>query len=82
MIYTISITQVSDALTLGHNDIVETLIELSKEVIKRGGKVVLQYEYVNAKPDKVKEFITTQEVDDWKNEINSSQRKLERDVIN
>ncbi|OSX54507.1 hypothetical protein B7H16_06165 [Anoxybacillus ayderensis] len=62
MNFIIPFTKLSDLLTLDRRDLIREIFDIANEVLTRGGKVILQKEYVNVAPvvmkvyDEVEEF--------------------------
>ncbi len=77
----ISVTDVSDALALGQNEVVSDILSRSKAVVKNGGMVTLEYRYINAPSDIVVVYRTEQEIDQWKSRINEAQAILKRHAV-
>jgi hypothetical protein len=74
----INITDIEDALVLERNPIVESIIKSAIDIVKNGGKVVLQREYTNSPPEIIAEYYSEQEIVDWKDKINNTQELLNR----
>lgn len=77
----ISITDISDALSLSQNDIVAEIFRQAKAIVRQGGTITIEQRYQNAPPDIIAVYKTQQEVEDWKSKLNDVQSILKRDEI-
>jgi hypothetical protein len=77
----ICFTDISDALALGENSIVENIFKTAKEIIKQGGSIIIEQRYENAQSDILAKYSTEIEVDNWKNKLNDIQVRLKRQKI-
>ena len=66
---TITSDQYDDMLALDGSQFNATLLSVAREIIQRGGCVVVQTEYVNASPDIRRVFRTVRDLDEWQAEI-------------
>lgn len=62
---TITSDQFDDTLALGSSQFSTALLDVAREVVQRGGVVVVQTEYVNASPDIRRVFRSAQDLDNW-----------------
>lgn len=67
--FTISVTDIEDAITMEQWGIVDTHVSYADEVIKGGGKVIFQREYKNAPPDVLMAISTEQDLERWKEKV-------------
>ncbi|GEM_PF-3040161 len=73
--------EISDALALGENSIVENIFKTAKEIVKQGGSIIIEQRYENAQSDILAKYSTEIEVDNWKNKLNDIQVLLKRHKI-
>ncbi len=66
---TITSDQYDDTLALGGSQFNTALLDIAREVVRRGGVVVVQTEYGNASPDIRRVFRTERDLDKWEEEI-------------
>lgn len=59
-------TLLSDALTMGYFHVTDAVFDKALEIVKNGGKVIVQKEYINAAPEIMKIFDTLEEIEAWK----------------
>ncbi len=74
----ICITDIGDALTLGQNTIVSSIIDHAKDLVANGGIVTIERRYENANPDHLVSYNTVQEIEEWKDKLNEVQEILGR----
>lgn len=67
--FTISVTDIEDAITMEEWELVNEHITFAKEVVKEGGYVVFQQEYENAPPDILKILKTEEDIKNWKKNV-------------
>lgn len=66
---TITSDQYDDTLALGGSEFNAALLSVAHDIIERGGRVVIQTEYVNAPPDIRRVFRTLEDLSQWEAEI-------------
>lgn len=66
---TITSDQYDDSLALGGGEFNTALLSVARDVIRSGGPVVVQTEYINAPPDIRRVFRTLRDLEDWEAEI-------------
>lgn len=74
--FTISVTDLGDAMTMEQWGIVDAHISYADDVIKGGGKVIFQREYVNVPPDVLMVISTRQDLDQWKDKVSEVIKQL------
>ena len=77
----ICITDVCDALTLGQNPIVSSIISCAKVLVANGGIVTIERRYENANDEPLVSYKTVEEIDDWKDKLNEVQEILGRSKV-
>jgi hypothetical protein len=78
----ICITDIGDALTLGKNSIVSSIIDQAKDLVRDGGMVTIERRYESAPPDHLVSYKTVQEIEAWKDKLNELQDVLGRTKVN
>ncbi|WP_421226515.1 hypothetical protein [Aeromonas jandaei] len=78
----ICITDISDALTLGQNTIVSSIIDHAKDLVANGGVVTIERRYENADPVHLISYNTVQQIEAWKDRLNEVQETLGRAKVN
>jgi AbrB family looped-hinge helix DNA binding protein len=71
----ISFDKISDALKLKDLHIFEEIFEFAEEVINKGGKTIIQREYINAKPEIMRVIDTLEELNTIKEKLLESNKK-------
>lgn len=59
----------SDALTMGQLHIIDEVFKKAEEAVISGGKVIVQQEYVNAKPQIMKAYESVEELNKFKKDF-------------
>jgi hypothetical protein len=77
----INITDIEDGLALEMSEVVSDIIKVSRGIVEKGGKVIIQREYTNSPPDLLVEYTKVEELDIWKEKLNIVQEKLGRKAI-
>jgi len=72
---------INDPLTMGQTHVVSEVVRLASEVLKNGGKVIVQRVFVNAPPAELCIFEKEVDLNGWKERLNEVQIKLGRDQI-
>ena len=72
---------IKDPLTMGQTHVVSEIFRIASGVLASGGKVIVQREYSNAKPDRLCVFDKQADLDAWKERLNDVQIKLGQDKI-
>lgn len=72
---------ISDALALGENSIVENIFRTAKEIVKQGGSIIIEQRYENDHSDILAKYSTENEVENWKGKLNDIQVILKRHKI-
>lgn len=77
----ICITDIGDALTLGQNTIVSSIIGQAKDLVAGGCVVTIERRYENAPPDHLVSYRTVREIEEWKKKLNDIQEILGREKV-
>lgn len=72
----ISISDITDALSLGNNSIVSAILNNAKDIIKQGGIVTIERRYENAEPTPLVTYKTVEDIKEWKQKLNEAQDSL------
>mgnify|MGYP001404454135 CR=1 FL=1 len=67
--FSISITEMSDAIVLERSEGIDAFLHSAEETIKTGGKVVLEYRYQNADPDIVQVISNENDLREWRHRV-------------
>ncbi len=73
----ICITDISDALSLGQNTIVDSIMNEARDLVSNGGKVTIEHRYENANPDHLITYCSVDEIESWKERLNEVQQILD-----
>jgi hypothetical protein len=66
---TLTSDQYDDTLALGGSQITTGLLDIAHYVIQRGGRVIVQTEFINAPPNIRRVFSSVQDLREWQAEI-------------
>ncbi|MEQ8153025.1 MAG: hypothetical protein ABRQ32_08990 [Smithellaceae bacterium] len=77
----ICITDISDALTLGQNTIVSSIIAHAKDLVANGGIVTIERRYENENPEHLVSYRTVPEIEAWKEKLNEVQKIFGRSKV-
>jgi hypothetical protein len=66
---TLTSDQYDDTLALGGAEITTALLDIARYVIERGGRVIVQTEFVNAPPNIRRVFSSPRDLAEWEAEI-------------
>lgn len=69
---TISATEISDLHVLGAPEIIPVIIGAAREVVTKGGTVIIEQRFgntPNAPPQEIARFRTLSEIDEWEKRI-------------
>lgn len=74
---TINITDIEDAITLRNGLFVQAVFTHAAEVVNAGGRIIIQREYVNASPDHLATFSTSEDLENWKSRLEEILARLD-----
>ncbi|NNU96413.1 AbrB/MazE/SpoVT family DNA-binding domain-containing protein [Anoxybacillus sp. EFIL] len=72
MNFIIPFTKLSDLLVLNRRDLIMEIFNMANEILTRGGKVILQRQYVNAPPAVMKVYDEVEEFNEFADKFLSS----------
>ena len=67
--FPINLAKLEDVLRQYGAIALEAIFQEARRMISSGGKVVLQWEYVNADPDVEKQMVTLEELENWRKSL-------------
>ena len=65
----ISVTHIDDAKALGDNEFLNNIFSLAKEIVQKGGSIVIEQCFENAPSIILAKYSKIQEVEEWKKHL-------------